>query len=86
MLASAVNSGLWGLAGRGVGNQRRLMVAPQHLTGSPSGTVGMVIMSKMRVSRDLNYFLCKIILEFLFCWQYVAVSEDRGTLEKLGAL
>lgn len=46
----------------------------------------MVTVSKIQVSRDLNCFLCKIILRFLFFWQCVAVSGDRGTLEELGAL
>lgn len=46
----------------------------------------MVTVSKIQVSRDLNCFLCKIILQSLFFWQCVAVSEDRGTLEELGVL
>lgn len=88
MLASAVNSGQWGSVQltrfvwkrhrkSGAGADGHPQCAPQRLICSPSGIVGMVTVSKMRVSRGLNYFLCKVVLWCLFCQHHVAVSEDR---------
>lgn len=62
----------------GEGADGHAQCAPQHLICSLSGIVAMVTVWTMQVSRGLNYFLCKIILQCLFhTQQCVAVSEDR---------